>query len=164
MKKRDVKFAEKVFTNFALKSVQPDAYTYTHMINICARYGNVDRAKFFFDDMIAQGVAPNVVTYTSFIKGLVMWGRMDDAVVALKGMKQNKVAPNFRTYSTILRGCLKDGNVDLAVELYVNIFIYNHYTYSLYCCLVLILLKFQRGKEGKGCAIGCHLLRLRYDV
>ena len=97
-----------------------DVHTYTNMINVYVRVGQVDRALEIFRDMSLNRLKPNIVTYTTMLKGLgacalfnVVEQLLDEMVSA-----QPPHLPTVRTVNTLMRSYARHGRPDLAVHLF----------------------------------------------
>ncbi|XP_062118618.1 pentatricopeptide repeat-containing protein At3g12770-like [Humulus lupulus] len=77
------------------------------LIDMYAKYGNMDRAKLVFDKMPKK----DVVSWTSVIVGHAINGQGEEACVAFRRMEAEKVEPNSVTFLGVLSACNHAGLV-----------------------------------------------------
>ena len=113
-------FAEEAFRILEKESdgIEPNAYSYTNLLNACVRVGELTRAREVFDKMERRCEdKPNEVTCTVFVKGLCEEGLIDEALELVKDMvrgNMNRPRANVRTFSTVLRNCVRYRDVGSA--------------------------------------------------
>jgi pentatricopeptide repeat protein len=110
------------------KGVELDVLTYTNLINVFIRCGDISRAQLTLQEMQSKDIFPNIVTYTTILKGYCEYGLMKEATQLFQQLTTQKqqsqqqtlsslgVFYNLRTISTYLRGCLRTGLVDHALS------------------------------------------------
>ncbi|CAL6390299.1 unnamed protein product [Bathycoccus prasinos] len=112
-------FAEEAFRILEKEcNIEPNAYSYTNLLNACVRVGELKRAREVFQKMERDcDEKPNEVTCTVFIKGLCEEGLIDEALELVKDMVRGSASrprANVRTFSTILRNCVRYRDVHSA--------------------------------------------------
>ena len=112
-------FAEEAFRILEKEcNIEPNAYSYTNLLNACVRVGELKRAREVFQKMERDcDEKPNEVTCTVFVKGLCEEGLIDEALELVKDMVRGSASrprANVRTFSTILRNCVRYRDVHSA--------------------------------------------------
>ena len=87
-------FAEEAFRILEKESdgIEPNAYSYTNLLNACVRVGELTRAREVFDKMERRCEdKPNEVTCTVLVKGLCEEGLIDEALELVKDMVRGNI-------------------------------------------------------------------------
>ena len=81
-------FAEEAFRILEKEcNIEPNAYSYTNLLNACVRVGELKRAREVFQKMERDcDEKPNEVTCTVFVKGLCEEGLIDEALELVKDL------------------------------------------------------------------------------
>jgi pentatricopeptide repeat protein len=112
-KRKNHNLAKRVFDHIAQKSLTPDLFSYTCLLNSCVRSGLVQEAIDCFDKIVSSNFKPNEVTYTTLLRAFCSEEKyFDRAATLLATMRSNGVKPNDRTYATYLRSCYRFGKVE----------------------------------------------------
>ncbi|KAG2693994.1 hypothetical protein I3760_08G121200 [Carya illinoinensis] len=131
--------AFKLFSTMMSKGIQPDLFTYNHLIQgLCtfghwkeaAKLGKMTEAKEALDMMTEKGIEPNVFTHNSLIDCYCQQNKMDEAVKTLTRCKRiveainlfhemldKRMIPNVVTYTTLIGGFCRVGRTLAALEL-----------------------------------------------
>ena len=76
-----------VFDDMVRRGLQPDNFTFSSLINACAKAQQAERAFAVKARMAAQALVPNTATYTSLIDCCCRVGRLEDALHLLAEMR-----------------------------------------------------------------------------
>uniref|UniRef100_A0A0E0IUG0 Pentacotripeptide-repeat region of PRORP domain-containing protein n=2 Tax=Oryza nivara TaxID=4536 RepID=A0A0E0IUG0_ORYNI len=112
--------AEKLFEEMETKSVLPDVYTYTYLVDSCFKVGRVDDTIQYFYKMAdgrEHGPKFNIGFFNRMFEGLTEAGRMDDALKVYGRMPDKEIKPNTTTFETLVNALCKEGDLDKAREL-----------------------------------------------
>lgn len=112
--------AEKLFEKMESKSVLPDVYTYTFMVDSCFREGRVDDTlKYFYKmaDGREHGPKFNIGFFNRMFGGLSEAGRIDDALKVYGRMSDKEIKSNTTTFEILVNALCKTGELDRALDL-----------------------------------------------
>jgi pentatricopeptide repeat protein len=90
--------AEKLFEEMETKSVLPDVYTYTYLVDSCLKEGRVDDTMQYFYKMAdgrEHGPKFNIGFFKRMFEGLTEAGRIDDALKVYGRMTDKEIPPPF---------------------------------------------------------------------
>ncbi|CAJ1360182.1 unnamed protein product [Effrenium voratum] len=110
--------ALEVFGQFELEGLEPSVYTFSSLINVHVRSGDLKGAKAALKAMRQRRLKPNVSIFTILLRGYSQAGNLRKARGLLDEMQREKVQPDARAMNTFLRGCLHHGQVALAKEVF----------------------------------------------
>ncbi|KAK9704741.1 hypothetical protein RND81_07G008100 [Saponaria officinalis] len=79
------------------------------MISVMGRFGNVDLARFVFDNAVTQGYGNTVYTYSALISAYGRSGFYKEAIGVFEQMKTQGLKPNLVTYNAVIDACAKAG-------------------------------------------------------
>jgi pentatricopeptide repeat protein len=102
-------------TEKAINLASPDSVTYTLMIDVCSRRGQVEKALTFVEDMRGLGLPLTDVTYNTLIRCCAK--RHDyarHAFVLLEQMKADGYQPDVHTFYGLLTACGTLGDVPVS--------------------------------------------------
>eukprot|EP00746_Dinoflagellata_sp_MGD_P146535 gnl/MRDRNA2_/MRDRNA2_78993_c0_seq1.p1 gnl/MRDRNA2_/MRDRNA2_78993_c0~~gnl/MRDRNA2_/MRDRNA2_78993_c0_seq1.p1 ORF type:complete len:700 (-),score=131.11 gnl/MRDRNA2_/MRDRNA2_78993_c0_seq1:34-2133(-) len=93
-----------------------NSYSYSIMMNVCARCDDADGADAALRVMRGAGLRPEVVAYGTVLKARCSAGNIEGAMELIREMGKEKppVKPNVRIVNTFLRGCMLVGAVEEA--------------------------------------------------
>lgn len=114
---KQLKLAKSKVRQALNKGLHLNVHTYTNLVNVHVRCGDLDGAALVFDTMREKDIPPTVVTYTTLLKGYCEAGALLRASFLLTSMSEAAVAPNTRTINTFLRGCVRFGCVEIGIEM-----------------------------------------------
>ncbi|XP_021730664.1 pentatricopeptide repeat-containing protein At5g02830, chloroplastic-like isoform X2 [Chenopodium quinoa] len=103
--------AKSLIDEMKFMGLTPNHISYTILINICGRAGNVAGALQLMKSMVDSGIRPDVVAYTTAIKVCVECKNLNMAFSLFSEMKRNRIKPNLVTYNTLLRARTKYGSL-----------------------------------------------------
>nr|XP_034594834.1 pentatricopeptide repeat-containing protein At1g52620-like [Setaria viridis] len=92
----------------------PDEFTYTTLIDGCAKQGNISGALSLLCDMMKRRCKPNVVTYSSLISGYCKIGDTDTAEFVFENMQSEGLLPNVIHYTILIGSLFKKDKVSKA--------------------------------------------------
>lgn len=85
----------------------------TSLIDMYAKCGNIERARFVFDIL---GEEKDVMAWSAMISAMAMHGRAEESLELFKKMISNGVSPNAVTFVGVLSACVHGGLVCEGVE------------------------------------------------
>jgi pentatricopeptide repeat protein len=109
--------AEKLFEEMETKSVLPDVYTYTYLVDLCFKEGRVEDTMQYFYKMAdgrEHGPKFNIGFFNYMFEGLTEAGRIDDALKVYGRMPDKEIKPNTTTFVILVKALCKEGNLDQA--------------------------------------------------
>jgi pentatricopeptide repeat domain-containing protein 1 len=112
--RKRVKDALELYAGMPAARVKPTEYTYTALIDACAKSAQWERARAVWEEMKAAGVKPNVKTYSALISAYGSSGQWEPAMAALEEMKAAGVKPNDITYNALITACGNGGQWERA--------------------------------------------------
>jgi pentatricopeptide repeat domain-containing protein 1 len=83
-------------------SLQPNVFTYSPLLSLCAKLGDGERALRLLEEMKGRGVAGNAFTYTATIDACERAGMRGMTDVLLREMRALGVGPTVVTYNAII--------------------------------------------------------------
>merc|ERR1719231_1928320 len=86
-----------------LKGVQPNAHSFSAVINACAKAGNVDSAVHWLEQMESNGVPVDVVVYSGVLDACAKVGDCEKAKLVFNQMRMQGVTPNVVSYAALAR-------------------------------------------------------------
>ena len=92
-------------------------YTYSILVKLYAKKGEVDKALGLLAQMRQDGVQPGVIVYTCLIQTCIKHKRVDKALETYSDMLQSLVRPDAVTYNTIVNGCIFSGRLLSACQI-----------------------------------------------
>jgi len=95
---------------------QPDVFTYSTIINACAKRGDIQRVMNFLNEMIESGAVPNVITYNSALDGCSKAKDCVNAEKLISDMESRGIKPNVITWNRIIDTFGKANRLDVAIE------------------------------------------------
>lgn len=124
--RRDVEMCLSIFQSMKSKGIAPDEITYSIIIRICSRGGQMDKAFRLLGEMQDVGLGlTDTYAWTALIDGCGRVGQWQRAVETLKGMREAKgslaliPAPTTHCYNAaIYAGSMRGGGWKVAVEVY----------------------------------------------
>lgn len=84
------------------KTLQPDQFTYTIMMNMNVKLRDPAAALSYFQEMKAKGIKPNEITYSILIDMYSKHNQPNEALSMYQVMKKENVEPNIFTYNTLI--------------------------------------------------------------
>ncbi|GJN22917.1 hypothetical protein PR202_gb10526 [Eleusine coracana subsp. coracana] len=112
--------AEKLFEEMEAKSVLPDVYTYTYLVDSCFKEGRVDDTMQYFYKMAdgrAHGPKFNIGFFNRMLQGLTEAGRIGDALNVYGRMPDKEIKPNTTTFDILVKALCKERYLDRARDL-----------------------------------------------
>ncbi|KAL2472186.1 Pentatricopeptide repeat-containing protein [Abeliophyllum distichum] len=91
-----------------------DVFSWTSMINGCAKNGEVDLARKLFDEMPRR----NVVSWNAMISGYSQNTRPNEALELFLEMEKNGLVPMESTLVSALSACAQSGRMDLGLRIH----------------------------------------------
>ncbi|XP_021837020.1 pentatricopeptide repeat-containing protein GUN1, chloroplastic [Spinacia oleracea] len=79
------------------------------MISVMGRLGNVDSARFVFDNAVNGGFGNTVYTYSALISAYGRSGLCQEAIGVFQMMKTQGLRPNLVSYNAVIDACAKAG-------------------------------------------------------
>ncbi|XP_021770042.1 pentatricopeptide repeat-containing protein At2g31400, chloroplastic-like [Chenopodium quinoa] len=79
------------------------------MISVMGRLGNVDSARFVFDNAVNGGYGNTVYTYSALISAYGRSGLCKEAIGVFEMMKTQGLRPNLVSYNAVIDSCAKAG-------------------------------------------------------
>eukprot|EP01006_Ploeotia_vitrea_P053693 TRINITY_DN67807_c3_g7_i1.p1 TRINITY_DN67807_c3_g7~~TRINITY_DN67807_c3_g7_i1.p1 ORF type:complete len:741 (-),score=353.69 TRINITY_DN67807_c3_g7_i1:461-2512(-) len=112
-----VKDALEVVLRMRQEGVPRDVYTYSSLVDACARNGDMKLAQQVVDHyMFSDNVQPNEVTYTSLINGYLKAGQVDECWNSFHAMRRQGIQPDQVVYHQMLRVCGQRGEAERALN------------------------------------------------
>eukprot|EP01018_Ginkgo_biloba_P013233 Gb_05439 [translate_table: standard] len=90
--------------------VQTDVFVESALVDMYAKCGRIDKARYVFDKMHQR----NVVSWNAMIAGYTQYGHVDEALKLFQEMPE----PDTVSWNTMMAGYAQSGNVDEAVKLF----------------------------------------------
>lgn len=115
--KKQLPKAKQLVRQSIKKGLVMDVHTYTNLINVYVRCGDMAGASRTLQQMRSQAVPPNIVTFTTLLRGHCEAGHIREAEALYAEMLSLGVHSR-RSLSTFLRGCLRTGSVHAALRIY----------------------------------------------
>ena len=115
--------AEKLFEEMETKSVLPDVYTYTYLVDSCFKEGRVEDTMQYFYKMAdgrEHGPKFNIGFFNRMFEGLTEAGRIDDALKVYGRMPDKEIKPNTATFEILVKALCKEGDLDRARDLVMD--------------------------------------------
>lgn len=115
--------AEKLFEEMETKSVLPDVYTYTYLVDSCFKEGRVEDAIQYFYKMAdgrEHGPKFNIGFFNRMFSGLTEADRVDDALKVYRRMPDKEIKPNIITFEILVKALCKQGDLDQARDLVMD--------------------------------------------
>ncbi|VAH53453.1 unnamed protein product [Triticum turgidum subsp. durum] len=112
--------AEQLFEEMESKSVLPDVYTYTYLVDSCFKDGRVDDTMQYFHKMAdgrEHGPKFNIAFFDRMFQGLTVAGRIDDALKVYGRMPDKEIKPSTATFEILVKASCKEGELDRARDL-----------------------------------------------
>jgi pentatricopeptide repeat protein len=112
--------AEKLFEEMETKSVLPDVYTYTYLVDSCFKEARVEDTMQYFYKMAdgrEHGPKFNISFFNLMFEGLTEAGRIDDALKVYGRMPDKEIKPNAATFEILVKALCKEGDLDRARDL-----------------------------------------------
>lgn len=109
--------AKKLFEEMEKKSVLPDVYTYTYLVDSCFKEGYVeDTLEYFYKmaDEKPHGPKFNIGFFNRMFEGLTEAGRIDDALKVYGRMPDKEIKPNMTTFEILVKALCKEEDLDQA--------------------------------------------------
>eukprot|EP00913_Durusdinium_trenchii_P001521 g1408.t1 len=117
-REKQLKKAVELFKQFEQEGLEPSVYTFSSLINVHVRSGDLRGALRVLKSMRKKGVRPNVSIFTILLRGYSLAGQLDRAHGLLDEMVAEGISPDARAINTFFRGCLHRGHVPLAREVF----------------------------------------------
>lgn len=97
--------------------VQPDAYTFSTMINAFARRGNFVVAHRIFEELITKtDIKPTQAVFAAMVSALVRAKKLDQAFHVMESMRAYDLEPSTAIHTMLIAGCVMVGNLPRAWE------------------------------------------------
>jgi len=96
--------------------VTPEEVSYSVVIELCARRGDVSGAATWLQEMAASPVGPNVFAFNSVIRGFAKKGSALKAAEWLDRMIAEGLEPNVVSYTAVIDSCVKVGDAEGAAR------------------------------------------------
>ncbi|OAD69181.1 hypothetical protein PHYBLDRAFT_116503, partial [Phycomyces blakesleeanus NRRL 1555(-)] len=111
---RAIKWFKRMKTNGS----EPDAYTYTSLIDGYMRIADIDKAESVFRSMMMNNVHPTLVTYNILMHHSVTQLDIKTAMSFWENLLQAGLKPDVYTFAILMHGLGEEGRVDEAWRLY----------------------------------------------
>lgn len=96
----------------AVRLLPPDVYSYTSVIDACAKAGELERALEVFEEMRRFGVSPSLVTFNTLISACGARGDWQRALSFVAQMAESGIVPDDVTLSVTIAACEAGGEWD----------------------------------------------------
>merc|ERR1719446_74511 len=83
--------------------VQPNAHSFSAVINACAKAGDILAATRWLDKMDEVGIAADVVVYSTVLDACAKVGDAERSAQVFKQMRSNGIRPNVVSYASLAR-------------------------------------------------------------
>eukprot|EP01018_Ginkgo_biloba_P001826 Gb_02379 [translate_table: standard] len=119
------------------RGFQSDAFAVNALVNMYAKCGNIENARYLFDRMLQ----PDVVSWTVIIAGYATNGCGKEALKLFEEMQQSGTNPDHATFVGVLSACCHAGLVDEGRRYFECMSQYYHITPTLehHGCMVDLL-------------------------
>ena len=93
---------EKILDEMRQAGCEPDGFSYSILINMCARSRDWKTAVSLLREMPGAGVQPNVISYSAAISACEKAGQWEKALSLLREMPDAGVQPDVHSYSAAI--------------------------------------------------------------
>lgn len=103
------------------RSIKPDVYTYTMIINGYSKQSDMIRARKWLDRMLKNGIEPDAHIYTSLIDGYMREADVDRAETMFRIMMKKDIKPALVTYNILMHHSVRQLNMESALKFWGNL-------------------------------------------
>jgi pentatricopeptide repeat protein len=97
-----LKMVKQLLKDMVGEGVTPDVVTYSTLINMFAKLGDLGEAERVLKQMTASGFVPDVVVFDSLMKGYSAEGQTNKVLELIHEMRAKNVALDTKIVSTII--------------------------------------------------------------
>jgi len=109
----------KIMSTMEAQKIEPSIVTFSTLVDIYGRRGNIEKATMYFEMIEKQGLVPNEITYSTLIHALGRKGLLNAAFSVLDKLKQQlKTPPNVHTYTSLIDACGKANKLEKMFEVF----------------------------------------------
>jgi len=95
--------------------VQPDLFSYSHVITACVRAKKIKAAERAMARMNDAGIMPNVRVYSTMMSGYGDSGKFYEAQKLMSDMQQRRIKPNEYTFASLTEAFINAGMMEEAL-------------------------------------------------
>jgi pentatricopeptide repeat protein len=122
-----------MFNQMIQEGLQPDAATFTVVLNACSHSGLLEKAELVFKALVGEyGIIPTLTHHACMVDLFCRAGDFDKAVVILQNMPTSDYFP---AWISLLSGCNKCRNVKLGEAVFDHVLQLNESHPSAYVCM-----------------------------
>ncbi|KAI4347076.1 hypothetical protein L6164_007925 [Bauhinia variegata] len=110
----DLRHGRQIHARVIVGNLLRNAFLWNAMIDMYAKWGDINRARWLFDQMVNK----NVVSWNLMISGYVKNGNYDECIHLFHGMQLSGLKPDQITFSNVLSAYFQCGLIDDARELF----------------------------------------------
>lgn len=103
-------FVVQVYEQLRNAGLQPNGTTYTALISVFGKAGQLDKAMDTFNTMVQQGLERSVITYSALMSACEKAGRWELAFELFSQMQRDRCKPNTVTYNSLIMACQQGNN------------------------------------------------------
>ncbi|KAK2638768.1 hypothetical protein Ddye_026563 [Dipteronia dyeriana] len=100
------------------QNVHPNVLTFSVIIDVLCKKGNIVKANELLELMIQGGVKPDTITYNTLIDGFFLEGRIDNARELFVSMMKKGITHDVFSYNIMINEYCKNQNLEQAMSLY----------------------------------------------
>lgn len=97
--------AQALLADMRARGVAPNTHTYSSMINVCIKGGEIEMAKEVYSQMLSKGLAPNLVTYNTLLEAYAKMADWEGALRLLEVLRRQGLVGESRTFHTVMAAC-----------------------------------------------------------
>jgi pentatricopeptide repeat protein len=102
---------EKVWKDMINDGLKPNVVTFTTLLSLYAKKGDIGRAEQVWDDMIKVGLTPNIASYNTLLSAYTKIGDIMKSQKLLSNMTKEGIKPDIKTHTSLL--CLYANKKDI---------------------------------------------------
>ncbi|HVW99483.1 MAG TPA: hypothetical protein VHA52_03445, partial [Candidatus Babeliaceae bacterium] len=91
-------------------------YLFNMMIDVLGKYGEIEKARYYFEEMKRNGITPNAVSFSTIIN-VHLQQQVDGSQEYLDQMRDTGIKVHEVLYNTIITAWAKSGDIEQALQL-----------------------------------------------
>ncbi|KAJ3309658.1 hypothetical protein HDV04_005845 [Boothiomyces sp. JEL0838] len=107
-----------LFQQYLEDGYYPHLRTYTILIDMYCKMGDLGTASKLWDQMVDQGIKPTELQYSVFLNGCCLAKEFEFAENIFSVMKRDNIIPSAASYNPLISGYIKHQQYDAAIRAY----------------------------------------------